>query len=113
MINLAHWSRARVGGPPLEGREPEFELVDSGAQDLDLLGVDVTSLRAAAQARRCFDACGNGGEGHQALLAVGPVDEPRRDLPGAVPAPQRGPRYRGFGRRALEGDPIGALELSV
>ena len=52
-------------------------------------------------------------EGYQPLRPVRAVGQPGRDLPGPVPVAQGGAGGAGFGGRALERDPVRALELGV
>jgi Clp amino terminal domain, pathogenicity island component len=70
-------------------------------------------LRGAAQARRGFGADGDEREGYQPLRPMRAADEPRRDLPGPVPAAQGGTGNAGIAGCPVERHPVGAFELSV
>jgi len=61
------------------------------AEQFKLRLVGEAALGGLAHPRARLGTLGDHGERHHALRAVRPVDQPRRDLPGAVPGAQRGP----------------------
>ncbi len=96
--------------PLFERGQPEFELVDPVAEDLELGLVGQPSLRGPAQPRRGLGAGGDQRERHQPLRPVRAVRQPGGDLPGPVPAAQGGAGSAGRGGRAFECHPVGAPE---
>ena len=80
-------------------------------EDLQLGLVSEPSLRGVAQSRGGLGACSDERERHQSLRAVRPVDEPGRDLPGAVPGAQDSTGGAGVGGRPFQRHPVRALEL--
>ena len=94
-----------------ERGQPELELVDPVPEDLQLGLVGQPPLRGAAQPRGGLGACGDERERHQSLRPMRPVDEPGRDLPGAVPVAQHGPGGTGVRGRPFQRHPVRALKL--
>ena len=94
-----------------QGGQPELELVDPVPEDLQLGLIGQPPFGAAPQPRRGLGSGGDQRERHQPLRAVRAVDQPGRDLPGAVPAAQGGAGHPGISGRAFEGDPVRPLEL--
>ncbi len=81
------------------------------AKDLELGFVGEASLRGATQSRGDFGAGGDKRQRHQTLRAVRAVDEPGRDLAGAVPGAQDGPGGAGVGGRPVQGHPVRTVKL--
>src|SRR5947209_2563572 len=95
---------------PFECGEPELELVDPVAEDLELGLVGQPPLRAAAQPRRGLGPGRYHCQRHQPVRPVRAVDGPGGNLPGPVPVAQGGPGSGGIGGRLLERHPVRALQ---
>jgi hypothetical protein len=83
-------------------------------KDLELGLVGEPPLRGAAQSRGGLGASGDERERHQSLRPVRPVDEPGRDLPGAVPVAQDRTGGAGVGGRPFRlagSQPVGSHHL--
>ena len=91
---------------PFEGGDPKLKLVDPVPEDLQLSLVGEAPFSCPAKPGRRLRPGRDNRERHESLRSVRPVDQPGRDLTGAVPVAQRGTGCASVCRRPLQGDPV-------
>jgi hypothetical protein len=81
-------------------------------EDLQLGLVAQAAFGGLAQPGRGLGPFGDHGQRNQALRPMRAVDQPRRDLAGAVPGTQRRAGHARIDGGLLQRHPLGAVELS-